>query len=277
MDKVWNNFKTAVLLGGLMGLCLAVGYLIGGQSALLPALGIGAALNLGAFYFSDRIALATMRARELQPGEDPVLQEIVERLAHDSGLPAPRVYVSPAAAPNAFATGRGPRHSAVCVTQGLRRMLDRAEIEGVIAHELSHIKHRDILISTVAAIVAGAISMLAYLAFFMGRDDDEGNPLVAILLLIFAPIAAGIIQMAISRSREFEADREGAEIAGSPRGLASALRKLDAASRQVRLPVPETQSGLFIVRPFTGKRMAKLFMSHPPIEERLARLQAMGR
>ncbi len=279
LRMIWNNTKTAMLLGGLMGLCMGVGYLIGGQQALIPALGIGILLNFGAFFFSDKIALATMRAKEVSRQDDPELYDAVERLAERAGLPMPKVCVSPAAAPNAFATGRSPKHSAVCVTAGLRQMLSRQELEGVIAHELSHVKHRDVLISTIAAVVAGAITMLTYFGlFFGGGDDDEGNPLVALALMILAPIAAGLIRMAISRSREFEADRAGAHIAGSPRGLANALRKLHEGSRRVPLPVPESQSSLFIVQPLTGKRggMKKLFMTHPPVEERLARLNAMN-
>jgi len=278
MQKLWNNMKTTLLMGGLMGLCLGVGYLLGGERALLPALLIGGAMNVLAFFFSDRIALATMRAQPVSRRDDPVLYDTVQRLAERANLPMPRVYVSPAAAPNAFATGRSPKHSAVCVTVGLRRMLDDEELAGVLAHELSHIRHRDMLIGTIAAVVAGAITVLTYLGlFFGGRDDDDGNPLVALLLLIAAPIAAGLIQMAISRSREFEADRGGAEIVGSGRGLARALRKLDAASRRVPLPVPDAQSNLFIVQPLTGRRMAKLFASHPPIDERIRRLQSMDR
>lgn len=274
MSRLLNNFKTTLLMAALMGLCLGVGYLLGGRSALLPALVVGALLNLGAYYFSDKIALATMRAVEITHEDDPALWNTVQRLADQAGLPMPRVYVSPAAAPNAFAAGRGPRHSAVCVTAGLRQMLNRQELAGVIAHELAHIKHRDILISTVAAIVAGAISWVTFLAFWFGDDD---NPLAALLLMIFAPLAAGMIQMAISRSREFEADRAGAEIAGSPRGLAQALEKLQSANRRIPLPVPNSQSNMFIVAPLTGRRMARLFMTHPPVEERIERLLAMER
>jgi heat shock protein HtpX len=266
-----------MLMAGLMGLCLGVGYLVGGRSALLPALLIGAVLNFAAFFFSDRIALATMRAREIRREDDPVLWDAVERLAERAGLPRPRVCISPATAPNAFATGRSPKHSAVCVTAGLRQMLTDRELEGVLAHELSHIKHRDILIGTVAAVVAGAITWVTYLAFWFGGDDDDGSPIVAILMMILAPIAAALIQMAISRSREFEADRSGAEIAGNPNGLASALGKLHSASRRVPLPVSDAQSNLFIVAPLTGRSAAKLFMTHPPVEERISRLKAMGK
>ena len=276
MYKLWNNAKTTMLMGALMGLCLGVGYLIGGQGALLPALLIGGAMNFLAFFFSDKLALATMRAQEISPQEDPVLWHTVQRLARHAGLPMPRVYLSPAAAPNAFATGRNPTHSAVCVTAGLRAILNDQELAGVVAHELSHIKNRDILIGTIAAVVAGAITWLTYLGLFLG-DDDDGNPLLALLMMILAPVAAAMIQMAISRSREYEADRSGAEIAGSPHGLAQALRKLQAASSHVPLRVPDSQSNMFIVAPFTGSRVARLFMTHPPVEERVARLLATRR
>jgi heat shock protein HtpX len=276
MNGLWNNMKTTLLMGSLMGLCLGVGYLIGGQVGLFYAFFIGGAMNLIAFFFSDKIALATMRAQEITPQDDPALWGIVERLAQRARLPMPRVYISPAPAPNAFATGRGPRHSAVCVTAGLRQMLNDYELEGVIAHELSHVKNRDILISTIAAIMAGAISWLAYLAFW-GGGDRRSNPLVAILLMILAPLAAAIIQAAISRSREFEADRSGAELVGDPGGLARSLQKLESANRRIPLPVPDAQSSLFIVQPLTGSDFARLFSTHPPTEERIARLMAMER
>ena len=271
MYKIWNNFKTGLLLSLLMGLCLAIGYLLGGQAALLPALVIGAALNFFAFFFSDKIALATMRARQISRTEDPMLWDTVQELTKRAGLPMPRVYISPAPAPNAFATGRGPHHSAVCVTEGLRQMLSREELEGVIAHELSHIKHRDILISTIAAVVAGAITWVTYLVFW-GGGNRRTNPLIALVLMILAPLAAALIQMAISRSREFEADRSGADLAGSGRGLAAALQKLEMANKQIPLRVPDGQSNMFIVAPLTGSGMAKLFRTHPPTEERIARL-----
>lgn len=274
MNGIWNNLKTTLLLSALMGLCLGVGYLLGGPAALLPALVIGAGLNFFAFFFSDRIALATMRAQQVSQSDDPALWETVRVLSERARLPMPRVYISPAPAPNAFATGRGPRHSAVCVTQGLRQMLTRDELEGVIAHELSHIKHRDTLISTVAAIVAGAVTWVTYLVFW-GGGSRRTHPLVALLLMVLAPLAAGLIQMAISRSREFEADRLGAELAGTGRGLAQALRKLEMASHRVPLQVPDAQSNMFIVAPLTGGDMAKLFRTHPPTEERIARLRNM--
>jgi heat shock protein HtpX len=263
-------------MGSLMGLCLGVGYLIGGQIGIFYAFIVGGVMNLVAFFFSDKIALATMQATQISPEDDPALWAMVERLSQRAGLPMPRVYISPAAAPNAFATGRGPRHAAVCVTAGLRQMLNDDELQGVIAHELSHVKNRDILISTIAAIMAGAISSLTYMALW-GHDDRRSNPLIALLLMILAPIAAMLIQLAISRSREFEADRSGAELVGDPRGLARSLQKLESANRRIPLPVPDAQSSLFIVQPLTGSNVARLFRTHPPTEERVARLMAMER
>ena len=225
MYMIWNNFKTMLLMSGLMGLCLGIGYLIGGPQALIPALIIGGVMNFVAFFFSDKIALATVRAvkisregrpRSLECGQDTSLEQ--------ANIPMPRVYISPAAAPNAFATGRSPRHSAVCVTAGLRQMLTNDELAGVIAHEMSHIKHRDILISSIAAVIAGAISVLSYTMMWGGGGsrDRRGHPLIALLLMVLAPIAASLIQLAISRSREFEADRSGADLVGSGRSLANA-------------------------------------------------------
>jgi len=275
MSGLWNNFKTTLLMGSLMGLCLGIGYLLGGRNMMVYAFIFGGAINLIMFFFSDKIALATMHAQEIGPTDDSTLWGIVEQLSQRAGLPMPRVYISPAPAPNAFATGRGPRHSAVCVTAGLRQMLSSDELRGVIAHELSHVKNRDVLISTIAAMMAGAILMLTRFAFFGGDNDRRGNPLIAILLMILAPIAAMLIQMAISRSREYEADRSGAELAGSPEGLARSLKKLEAANQRIPLPVPDAQSSMFIVQPLTGSNMAKLFSTHPPTAERIARLRAM--
>ncbi len=277
MSGLWNNVKTTILMGSLMGLCLGIGYLIGGNGGLIYAFVIGGVFNLIAFFFSDKIALATMRAQEIGPNDDPALWQIVEDLSQRAGLPMPRVYISPAAAPNAFATGRGPHHSAVCVTAGLRQMLNDNELRGVLAHELSHVKNRDVLISTIAAIMAGAITMLTRFVFWTGGGDDDRrvNPLIAILMMVLAPIAAMLIQLAISRSREYEADRSGAELAGDPEGLARSLQKLEAANKRIPLPVPDAQSSLFIVQPLTGSSVAKLFSTHPPTEERIARLRAM--
>ena len=274
MYRLINNLKTTLLMSLLMGLCLGVGYLIGGQNALFPALLIGAGLNFFAFFFSDKIALATMRAQEITRQDDPLLWDAVERLSQRASIPMPRVYISPAYAPNAFATGRSPHHSAVCVTQGLRQILSYEELEGVVAHELSHVKHRDILISTIAAVMAGAITWVTYIVFW-GGGNRRSNPLIALLMVILAPIAAMLIQMAISRSREFEADRLGAKLAGTGNGLASALQKLESANRQIPLRVPDSQSNMFIVAPLTGSDMSKLFRTHPPTEERIARLMSM--
>lgn len=276
MTRLWNNTKTVILMGLLMGLCLGIGYLLGGQIGLVYAFLFGGLMNVIMFFFSDKIALATMRAQEIGPTDDSTLWGIVEQLSQRAGLPMPRVYISPAAAPNAFATGRGPHHAAVCVTAGLRQMLTADELRGVLAHELSHVKNRNILISTIAAIMAGAITVLSRFAFWGGGDDDRrGNPLIAILLMILAPIAALIIQLAISRSREYEADRSGAELAGDPEGLARSLQKLEAANQRIPLPVPDAQSSLFIVQPLTGSSLSKLFSTHPPTEERIARLRAI--
>ncbi len=260
-------------MAGLMGLCMGVGYLFGGESAIVPALAIGAVMNFFAYFFSDKIALMTMRAVEITRPDDPVFWDITERLSRKAGLPMPRLYISPAMAPNAFATGRGPNHSAVCVTAGLRNILNKDELEGVIAHELTHVKHRDILISTVVAVFAGAISWLSYIAMWGGGDRDRrGNPLILLVLMILAPMAAMLIQLAISRSREYEADRGGADMTGTGRGLASALSKLEQAGKQIPLPVPDSQRSMFIVEPLTGSGISKLFMTHPPTQERIKRL-----
>jgi heat shock protein HtpX len=278
MNRLANDLKTTLLMGSLMGLCLAIGYLIGGPNLMVYAFLFGGLMNVIVFFFSDKIALATMHAQEIGPEDDPALWGIVEELSQRAGLPMPRVYISPAAAPNAFATGRGPRHSAVCVTAGLRRMLSERELRGVLGHELSHVKNRDVLISTIAAIMAGAITMLTRFAFFSGGDNDRrGNPLIAILMLILAPIAALIIQMAISRSREYEADRAGAELSQDPESLAQSLQKLEMANQRIPLPVPDAQSSLFIVQPLTGSSLRKLFSTHPPTEKRVARLMEMER
>lgn len=278
MTGLWNGTKTALLMGGLMGLALGIGYLIGGPGAMAIALVVGGVANLIAFFFGDKIALATMRAQQVTEQDDPTLWRTVAKLSRQADLPMPRVYVSPTPAPNAFATGRGPRHGAVCVTAGLRQLLNEQELAGVVAHELAHIKHRDILISTIAAMIAGAISYLAYMAMWFGggRDDEDSpSPLVGLLLMIFAPLAAMLIQMAISRSREYEADRCGAELAGSPHGLARALEKLEQGASQTPLPVMDAQRNMFIVEPLTGMKVARLFMTHPPVKDRVRRLMAM--
>jgi heat shock protein HtpX len=269
-SKLYNNFKTAVFLGALSALILFIGHLIGGRAGVMIALIFAAATNFVAYFFSDKIALMSMGAQEVGP--DHELYQITAGLAERAGLPLPRVYVSPAEAPKAFATGRNPKHAAVCATEGLLRILDRNEIAGVMGHELAHVKHRDILISSVAATIAAAISTLGYMAMWGGNRDEEGesHPFAGILVLILGPIAAGLIQAAISRSREFNADAEGARLAGDPMYLASALEKLHLYSRQVPMDVNPAYNSMFIVEPLNPMRaVANLFSTHPPMEKRL--------
>ncbi|MBI1336848.1 MAG: M48 family metalloprotease [Phycisphaera sp.] len=278
MTKFINNIKTAALLGGLFGLILFIGYLLGHGSpqGLMIALVFGGATNVIAYFFSDKIALASMRAQEVNESSAPDLVPMVRRLAHNAGLPMPRVYICPHDAPNAFATGRSPRHAAVAVTQGALRLLSYDELEGVIGHELAHVKNRDTLTSCVAAAIAGAISFLAYMAMWFGGGNSRegGNPIAALLVLLFAPIAASIIQLAISRSREYVADADGAAIVGSPHGLINALRKLDAVSRRVPMQQEmQTHNHMFIVQPLSGRGSRdSLFATHPSTENRIRRL-----
>jgi heat shock protein HtpX len=259
-----------------MGLALGVGSIWGTRGLLIGFI-FGGAMNLVAFFLSDKIALAQMRAVPVDPGQAPELDRMVEELSQQAGIPKPRLYISPAQAPNAFATGRSPRHAAVCVTQGLVGVLSPREVRAVIAHELAHIKHRDTLISTVVAVVAGAITSLAHLAIFLpvSSSDGEGrggNPLAGLLLVIFAPLAALLIQMAISRSREYAADHRGAELHGNPLDLASALQRLDAYARRVPLPVNPSTSNIFIVQPLTAEGFSSLFGTHPSTERRVQKL-----
>jgi heat shock protein HtpX len=274
-----NGLKTALLLGLLMGLCLGVGQLLGGTYGMLIGLGVGGFGAIISYFLSAQLALAASHAQLVDRNERPDLYEMMERLAKNARIPTPKLYVSPQAAPNAFATGRGPSNGVVCVTQGLLEMMDKRELEGVIAHEMAHIKHRDILIATIAAIMAGAISFLAHMALWFGhgsRDDrrDGGNALVAILLMIFAPLAAGLIQLAISRSREYSADAEGAEIAGSPLGLISALRKLEVGNKQIPMDVSPSSAHMYISAPWipSAEGFANLFRTHPSTERRIAEL-----
>jgi heat shock protein HtpX len=270
-SKFYNNAKTALFLGVLTALILFAGHLIGGRNGVVIALVFAAVTNFVAYFFSDKIALMSMGAQEVGP--DHELYQITAELAQKAGLPMPRVYVSPTDAPNAFATGRNPQHAAVCATQGLLRLLDRNEVAAVMGHELAHVKHRDILITTVAATIAGAISFLGYLGLGRRGDRDGGNPLAAILVLILGPIAAMLIQAAISRSREYNADTEGARLAGDPMSLASALEKLELYSKRIPIDANPAYNSLFIVEPLNAmEAVGNLFSTHPPIEKRLFNL-----
>jgi heat shock protein HtpX len=281
--KYMNTFKTTMLLTLLTVLLVFAGGAIGGQSGMLIALVMAGVMNFVSYWFSDRIVLAMYGAKEVTEAESPEFYGIVRQLAERAGLPMPRVYVIPSETPNAFATGRNPEHAAVAATSGIMRILSREELMGVMAHELAHVKHRDILISTIAATVAGAITYLAHMAqwaaiFGGGRDrDGEGGGVLGMLVMaIVAPLAALLIQMAISRSREYGADTGGAEISGNPLYLAGALKKLEMANQ--RLPMEQATPAtahMFIVNPLTGGGLMSLFSTHPPIEERVRRLEAM--
>lgn len=280
----FNTLKTTLLLGLLTGLLVIAGGVVGGNSGMLLGFVIAVVMNFGSYWFSDKIALKMAGAREVSYAEAPELHNMVARLAQASGLPKPRVAIVNADAPNAFATGRNPNNGLVAVTTGIVKILDRRELAAVISHELGHIRNRDILISAIAATFAGAITMLAHLGqfamIFGGRSDDDeegGGIFGTLLMIILAPIAATIIQLAISRSREFGADRTGVEVGGDPEALASALEKLDAYSRQIPLPVNPAASHMFIVKPLTGFSMQSLFSSHPPTEQRVTRLRQIAR
>jgi len=277
-----NTVRTTLLLAALFGLFMFVGQLIGGRQGMIMGFGFALVTNFLAYWFSDKAALAMSGARPVDEQHAPGLHRMVGRLAVRAGLPMPRVYVIPEMQPNAFATGRDPSHAAIAVTEGLMQSLNEDELEGVIAHELAHVKNRDILISSIAATIAGAISFIAQMAFwFMPRhSDDEGpNPLVAILMMIVAPIAAFIIQMAISRSREFGADRGGAEISGKPLALASALARIERAAELRPMHVNPAASHMYIQNPLGGDRLAGIagwFRTHPPTEERIAHLKTLA-
>ena len=273
-----NNFKTAFLLTALTLLLLFFGQLLGGPQGMTFALVFAVGMNLVAYFYSDKIALAMNGAQPVSREQAPRLYSIVERLVGQANLPMPRLYMIPAAAPNAFATGRNPQHAAVAVTQGILELMTDEELEGVIAHELAHVRNRDILISSVAAMIAGAITYLSYMGRFAvffggGRDNDNrGGGFVALLMLILAPIAALIIQLAISRSREYEADTTAARLTGHPYGLARALEKLGAYNKRIPMDVAPSTAHLFIVKPLSGSTLMSLFSTHPPIEKRIARL-----
>ena len=279
-----NYFKTALLLAALTGFVLVAGYLLGGQSGLVIALVAALGMNLFAYWNSDKMVLRMSNAQEVGPNEAPELYGIVQELAQHAGLPMPRVYVIDEEQPNAFATGRNPENAAVAATTGLLRHLSREEVAGVMAHELSHVRHRDTLIMTVAATLSGAIGMLASFGGMMGGGrDSEGrplvNPIVAIAAMILAPLAAALVQMAISRGREYEADRMGAEISGQPLWLASALAKLHAGTQQIPNRAAEANPAtahMYIANPLSAGGLRSLFSTHPPMEERIARLEAMA-
>ena len=272
-----NALKTTFLLGAMTGLLLAMGGLLGGRDGMTLALLFAGVMNFGAWFWSDKIVLRMYNAQPVGPSEAPELYAIVQGLAQKAGVPMPKLYLIPDPALNAFATGRGPSHAAVAATVGIVKAMDREELEGVLAHELSHVINRDTLVSTVAATLAGAISFLAHSFMFRGRGrDDGGNPLAALVVMILAPIAAMLIQLAVSRSREYGADESGARLVGYPDGLARALAKLQHASERVPMRgVEPATAHMFIVNPLSGQALGRLFSTHPPLEERIARLMAM--
>jgi heat shock protein HtpX len=276
---VGNTFKTAFFLTALTLLLMFVGRVFGGQNGMLIALVVAAVMNFISYFFSDKIALAMYRAQPVTRDQLPRAYQIVERLTQRVGIPMPKIYVIPTDSPNAFATGRNPAHASVAVTQGILSLLNDEELEGVLAHELGHVRNRDILISSVAATIAGAVTYLAEIArwgmIFGGfeRDrDDRGGGFGALLMLILAPLAAMLIQLAVSRSREYQADETGAHFTGNPYALASALAKLDAYSKRLPLPATPSTAHLFIIQPFLGMSLASLFSTHPPIQKRIERL-----
>jgi heat shock protein HtpX len=277
-----SYFRTAILLAVMTALFMGVGFLIGGQSGMVIALGVAAAMNLFAYWNSDKMVLSMYGAREVDERSAPELVSLVRQLAGAAGIPMPRVYVMENPQPNAFATGRNPEHAAVAVTSGLLNTVNKEELSGVLAHELGHIKHRDTLLMTITATIAGAISMLANFGFYFGGSRSNNNIgfIGSLLLLILGPLAAGLVQMAISRTREYEADREGAEISKRPLELASALQKIAGRAEQIpNMPAERNPASahLFIVNPLSGARMDNLFSTHPNVENRIARLQAIAR
>jgi len=269
-----NTFKTAFLLTLLTLLLMFIGRAFGGQNGMLLALAFAAVMNFVSYFYSDKIALAMYRAQPVTREELPRAYAAVERLTQKIGIPMPKIYVIPNDSPNAFATGRNPQHASVAVTQGILNLLNDEELEGVLAHELGHVNNRDILISSVVATIAGAITMLSRFGFFFGgdRDDNRGGGIGALFLLILAPIAASLIQLAVSRSREYQADATGAHFTGNPYALASALAKLDAYSRRLPMQATPSTAHLFIIQPFLGMNFGSLFSTHPPIAKRIERL-----
>jgi heat shock protein HtpX len=280
---VFNLLKTAVLMAAITALFMAIGAVIGGRQGMILALGVAVAMNFFSYWFSDKLVLKMYNAQEVDATSAPQFHRMVSELSQRAGLPMPRVYLIQEDAPNAFATGRNPQHAAVAATTGILRLLSDRELRGVMAHELAHVRHRDILISTISATMAGAISMLANFAMLFGGRDSEGrasNPIAQIAVMLLAPLAASLIQMAISRAREFEADRGGAEISGDPQALASALQKIHHYARGIPLETaerhPETAQ-MMIMNPLSGGGLRGLFSTHPSTEERVERLLAMAR
>ncbi len=276
-----NQLKTTLLLGSLTGLIILIGRYFGGSYGMVIAFVFAVLMNAGSYWFSDKIVLKLYKSRQLSSQESPELYSLVSRLSQSASLPMPKIYLIPSEAPNAFATGRNSQHAVIAVTQGILRLLNSSELEGVLAHEIAHIKDRDILISSIAATMAGVIMMIASMARwaalfggFGGSDDDDGGILGFVVLAFLAPLAALIIQLAISRSREYLADSTGARIAGNPLGLASALEKLDSASKKISIKANPATSHLFIVNPLSGKSLMSLFSTHPPTAERIARLRS---
>ncbi len=282
---MWNNIKTTLFLAILTGFFLAIGDLWGGQQGVVFALILAAVMNFGSYFFSDKIALRMSHAQPISREEAPRLYQIVERLAAKANIPVPKIYLIPTDSPNAFATGRNPKHASVAVTRGILDLCNDEEIEGVLAHELGHVRNRDILTSAVVATVAGAISMIANMVMWAemfgfggggGGRDREGGALSALAMMIIAPFVAMLIQLAISRSREYEADATGARITGNPQALASALEKIDQWSKRVPMKVSPSMAHMFICQPLTGRQMfANLFSTHPPIQKRIQRLLDM--
>ena len=281
---MWNNIKTTALLAFLTGVLLVIGQLWAGQNGMIIALVLAAVMNFGSYFFSDKIALSMSGAKPISRDDNPRIYQIVERLAGKAAIPVPKIYMIPTDSPNAFATGRNPNHASVAVTHGILAICDDEEIEGVLAHELGHVKNRDILTSAIVATLAGAITFIGRMVFWGemfglggGGNDREGGALSALAMMILAPLAAVLIQLAISRSREYEADATGAHITGNPQGLARALKKIDEYSKRLPMQVSPSMAHMYICAPLTGREVfSSLFSTHPPIKKRIERLIGTG-